>query len=112
MRGSSLLAFAVLFLGSALFSPLFADPIDDLAVGDRVTSPNIVLGCPEKDGFLKIIRQANETGADADEDARSLGCHAFDAGTTFVVDEIQGPILIRLHVSGFASFWTSRSLLR
>ncbi len=113
MRGSPLLAVAALFFfGSALLTPLFADPIDDLDVGDQVTSPNIVLGCPDQEGFLKIIRQAGKPGADEDEAARALGCHAFDRGTTFVVDEIEGPILIRLHVDGFKSFWTSRSFLR
>jgi hypothetical protein len=100
-----------IYLAAALLLALVGQ-----AAAEEVTVSKSILGCAEQESYRKFTLQVQESGdpkqplADA---VFSHRCRLFDAGTTFVIEKSEGPVLVRVRVKGGHDlFWTSRLFLQ
>jgi hypothetical protein len=87
-----------------------SDP--SLYIGRQLTSPSALLGCPSQSAFSTWLQEMRESNDGEGTIIRAISrhhCRVFKFGTTFVVDDYEGVVLVRVHAVGDRdSFWTSR----
>jgi hypothetical protein len=85
------------------------------AAAEEVTATKSILACVTEQAYGKFSQEAQEAGDDRAALANAIfshKCHLFDAGTMFVIEKSDGPVLVRVRVKGRSeTFWTSRLFL-
>jgi hypothetical protein len=87
-----------------------SDP--SLYIGRQLTSPSALLGCPSQSAFSTWLQEMRESNDGEGTIIRAISrhhCRVFKFGTTFVVDDYQDVLLVRVHaVDARDRFWTAR----
>ncbi len=102
-------------MGKIGLTAMFLLALAGSATAEEVTVTKSILACVTGEAYGKFSRDVQETGDERQALANAVlshECRLFDAGTIFVIEKAQGPVLVLVRAKGGRdSFWTSRLLL-